>query len=189
MLKNNALLKELPVSSIFEPLAETLRNRSNAVIIAPPGSGKTTAIAPILLQEDWCQGQIILLSPRRLAAKAAAERIAQIMGEPVGQTVGYLTRMESQRSDKSRILVVTQGIFRHQIQQDPELPNISAVLFDEVHERSLDSDFSLSLALDVQSALRPDLRLIAMSATMDGTRFSDLMAEEGAGKASLLESH
>lgn len=188
MLKNNALLKELPVSSIFEPLAETLRNRSNAVIIAPPGSGKTTAIAPILLQEDWCQGQIILLSPRRLAAKAAAERIAQIMGEPVGQTVGYLTRMESQRSDKSRILVVTQGIFRHQIQQDPELPNISAVLFDEVHERSLDSDFSLALALDVQSALRPDLRLIAMSATMDGTRFSDLMAEEGAGKASLLES-
>ncbi|MFT8736882.1 MAG: ATP-dependent helicase HrpB [Zymomonas mobilis] len=188
MMKNNAFLTELPVSRIFEPLAETLRKRSNVVIIAPPGSGKTTGIAPVLLQEAWCQGQVILLSPRRLAAKAAAERIAQIIGEPVGQQVGYATRMESRRSDKTRILVVTQGIFRHQIQQDPELTGISAVLFDEVHERSLDGDFSLALALDVQSVLRPDLKLIAMSATMDGARFSNLMAEEEAGAAPVLES-
>ena len=154
---------------------EALRTASNAVLIAPPGAGKTTAVAPALLDQPWCTGQILLLSPRRLAARAAAERMAELAGEAVGQTIGYATRMDSRQSAKTRILVLTEGIFRNRIQDDPELLGISAVLFDEVHERSLDSDFGLALALDAQSALRPDLRLVAMSATLDGTRFAALM--------------
>ena len=153
----------------------SLREASNAVLIAPPGAGKTTAVAPALLNEPWCTATILLLSPRRLAARAAAERMAELAGEAVGGTFGYATRMDSKRSSSTRILVLTEGIFRNQIQNDPELRGICAVLFDEVHERSLDSDFGLALALDAQSALRPDLRLIAMSATLDGTRFADLM--------------
>ncbi|MFT9100004.1 MAG: ATP-dependent helicase HrpB [Zymomonas mobilis subsp. pomaceae] len=179
---------DLPVTQIIPSLLSALQKRSNAVLIAPPGAGKTTGLAPCLLQEAWCDGQIILLSPRRLAAKAAAERMAAMLGEPVGHQIGYATRMESKRSKDTRILVVTEGIFRHYIQKDPELQGISAVLFDEIHERSLDSDFSLALALDIQAALRPDLRLIAMSATMDGTRFSALMAEEDRGIAPVFES-
>ena len=132
-------------------------------------------VAPALLNEQWCDGQILLLSPRRLAARAAAERMAELAGEPVGKTIGYATRMDSKQSAATRILVLTEGIFRNQIQNDPELAGVSAVLFDEVHERSLDSDFGLALALDVQSALRPDLRLMAMSATLDGCRFAALM--------------
>ena len=105
----------------------------------------------------------------------AAERIAELMGEPVGRTVGYATRMDSKQSAATRILVLTEGIFRNRIIADPELSGISAVLFDEVHERSLDSDFGLALALEAQAAFRPDLRLVAMSATLDGARFSKLM--------------
>ncbi len=156
-------------------LLARLRTQSNAVLIAPPGAGKTTAVAPALLTEPWCTGQILLLSPRRLAARAAAERMAELAGEPVGGTIGYATRMDTKQSARTRILVVTEGIFRNRIQTDPELAGVSAVLFDEVHERSLDSDFGLALALDAQTALRPDLRLIAMSATLDGQRFGTLM--------------
>ena len=132
-------------------------------------------VAPALLGEPWCDGQILLLSPRRLAARAAAERMAELAGEPVGKTIGYATRMDSKQSAATQVLVLTEGIFRNRIQDDPELAGVSAVLFDEVHERSLDSDFGLALALDVQSALRPDLRLMAMSATLDGSRFASLM--------------
>ena len=132
-------------------------------------------VAPALLDQTWCSGQILLLSPRRLATRMAAERIAELMGEPVGRTVGYATRMDSKQSAATRILVLTEGIFRNRIIADPELSGISAVLFDEVHERSLDSDFGLALALEAQSAFRPDLRLVAMSATLDGARFSKLM--------------
>ena len=140
-------------------------------------------VAPALLAEPWCSGQILLLSPRRLAARMAAERIAELMGEPVGQTVGYATRMDSKQSTATRILVLTEGIFRNWIIADPELAGISAMLFDEVHERSLDSDFGLALALEAQTAFRPDLRLVAMSATLDGARFSKLM-----GGAPIVES-
>ena len=132
-------------------------------------------VAPALLDQTWCSGQILLLSPRRLATRMAAERIAELMGEPVGRTVGYATRMDSKQSAATRILVLTEGIFRNRIIADPELSGISAVLFDEVHERSLDSDFGLALALEAQAAFRPDLRLVAMSATLDGARFSKLM--------------
>ncbi|MGV3769360.1 MAG: DEAD/DEAH box helicase, partial [Sphingobium phenoxybenzoativorans] len=165
----------LPIEAVLPDIRAALRAGSNAVLVAPPGAGKTTAVAPALLDEPWCTGQILLLSPRRLAARAAAERIAEQMGEQAGGTVGYATRMDSRQSARTRILVLTEGIFRNRIQDDPELSGVSAVLFDEVHERSLDSDFGLALALDAQGALRPDLRLVAMSATLDGARFSTLM--------------
>ena len=167
----------LPIHAVLPDLKATLRERSNAVLVAPPGAGKTTAVAPALLSEPWCAGEILLLSPRRLAARAAAERMAEMAGEPVGETIGYATRLDSRRSARTRILVLTEGIFRNRIQRDPELEGVSAVLFDEVHERSLDSDFGLALALDAQEALRPDIRLVAMSATLDGARFGTLMGD------------
>ncbi len=139
-------------------------------------------VAPAMLAEPWCTGEILLLSPRRLAARAAAERMAALAGEAVGQSIGYATRLDTKRSAGTRILVVTEGIFRKLIHADPELTGISAVLFDEVHERSLDSDAAMAFALDVQGALRPDLRLVAMSATLDGKAFSALM------DASVIES-
>ncbi len=166
----------LPIHAVINDLLVALRGTPNAVLIAPPGAGKTTSVAPALVSEPWCTGQILLLSPRRLAARAAAERMAELAGEPVGQSIGYATRMDSKHCAETRILVLTEGIFRNRIQAEPDLPGVSAVLFDEVHERSLDSDFGLALALDAQAGLRPDLRLIAMSATLDGTRFADLMA-------------
>ena len=173
----------LPIHAVLPELLAALRGASNAVLVAPPGAGKTTAVAPALLNELWCGGEILLLSPRRLAARAAAERMAMLAGEAVGKTFGYATRMDSKRSAATRVTVVTEGIFVNRIQSDPELAGISAVLFDEVHERSLDVDFGLALALDAQAALRPDLRLVAMSATLDGSRFSGLM-----GDAPVVES-
>jgi ATP-dependent helicase HrpB len=173
----------LPVEDILPELTAALRAGSNAVLVAPPGAGKTTAVAPVLLREPWCTGSILLLSPRRIAARSAAERMAELAGEKVGQTIGYATRMDSQQSAATRILVMTEGIFIRRIQADPELAGVSAILFDEVHERSLDTDFGLALALDAQGGLRPDLRLLAMSATLDGSRFSALM-----GDAPVVES-
>jgi len=166
---------DLPIHAILPDLLAALDAGSGAVLVAPPGAGKTTAVAPALLGARWCTGRILLLSPRRLAARAAAERMAALAGEPVGRAIGYATRLDSRQSAATRILVLTEGIFRNRIQADPELAGISAVLFDEVHERSLDSDFGLALALDAQAALRPDLRLVAMSATLDGSRFAALM--------------
>lgn len=165
----------LPIHDVLPDLLAALRDGSNAVLVAPPGAGKTTAVAPALLDEPWCAGQVLLLSPRRLAARAAAERIAQMLGEQPGGTVGYATRMDSKVSARTRLLVLTEGIFVRRIQDDPELSGVSAVLFDEVHERSLDSDFGLALALDAQEALRPDLRIVPMSATLDGARFASLL--------------
>jgi ATP-dependent helicase HrpB len=170
-------MNDLPILAVLPALLEALRERSNAVLVAPPGAGKTTAVAPALLEEAWCSGEILLLSPRRLAARAAAERMAELARERVGGTIGYATRLDSKRSAATRISVLTEGIFLKRIQSDPELDGVSAVLFDEVHERSLDSDFGLALALDAQAALRPDLRLLAMSATLDGARFSALMGD------------
>jgi ATP-dependent helicase HrpB len=173
----------LPIDDILPELLRVLRENPSCVLVAPPGAGKTTAVAPALLQEEWCEGEILLLSPRRLAARAAAERMAQLAAERVGETIGYATRLDSRRSDRTRLTVLTEGIFLSRIQADPELKGISAVLFDEVHERSLDSDFGLALAIDAQAALRPDLRLLAMSATLDGARFTQLL-----GNCPLVES-
>ncbi len=149
------------------------------MLIAPPGAGKTTAVAPALLREDWCKGMVILLSPRRVAARAAAERMAEAMGEQAGQTIGYLTRLDSKRSGATRVLVMTEAIFVATILSDPELAGVSAVLFDEAHERHLDSDFGLALAIESASVLREDLRLLVMSATIDGARFASLLAKVG----------
>ncbi|WP_188065196.1 ATP-dependent helicase HrpB [Sphingobium sp. KCTC 72723] len=168
----------LPILAVLPDLLAALRTGSNAVLVAPPGAGKTTAVAPALLDQPWCDGQVLLLSPRRLAARAAAERIAEMLGEQPGCTVGYATRMDSKMSARTRLLVLTEGIFVRRIQDDPELSGVSAVLFDEVHERSLDSDFGLALALDAQEALRPDLRIVPMSATLDGARFAALLAND-----------
>jgi ATP-dependent helicase HrpB len=183
---------DLPIHAVLPELLAALRAGAAAVLVAPPGAGKTTAVAPALISEPWCTGEVLLLSPRRLAARAAAERMAQLAGEPVGKTFGYATRLDTKRSAATRVTVLTEGIFRNRIQADPELAGVSAVLFDEVHERSLDSDFGLALALDAQGALRPDLRLVAMSATLDGERFARLIGEgtpliESAGRSFPIE--
>src|SRR5690606_2082733 len=128
--------------------------------------------------QDWCTGTVIVLSPRRVAARAAAERMAEMLGEQVGRRVGYLTRLDSKRSAETRILVVTEAIFVSTILEDPELSGVSAVLFDEAHERHLDSDLGLALALESQQVLREDLRLLVMSATIDGARFARLLGPD-----------
>jgi ATP-dependent helicase HrpB len=184
-------MADLPIRAVLPELLGELRAHSSAVLIAPPGAGKTTSLAPALLGEDWCAGNVILLSPRRVAARAAAERMAELMGEQAGQTVGYLTRLDSKRSAKTRILVMTEAIFVSTILNDPELAGVSAVLFDEAHERHLDSDLGLALAIESQQVLRPDLRVVVMSATIDGARFAALLGDvavvESEGKAHPLD--
>src|SRR5205085_9861090 len=141
----------------------------------PPGPAKTTRVAPALLRENWCTGQVLLLVPRRLAARAAAEFMAGELGQKPGQTLGYATRLDSRVGKETRVIAMTHGVFLSRIQADPELSGTSAVLFDEVHERSLDNDLALALALDAAKALRDDLRLLAMSATLDLDRFKRLL--------------
>ncbi|MXO89809.1 ATP-dependent helicase HrpB [Pontixanthobacter aquaemixtae] len=181
-------MNELPIHAVLPDLISALREQTGAVLIAPPGAGKTTAVAPVLLDQPWCTGQIILLSPRRVAARAAAERMADMMGEKAGDTVGYLTRMDSRQSAKTRILVMTEAIFVNRIIEDAELSGVSAVLFDEAHERHLDSELGLALALESRAILREDLRICIMSATIDGERFAGLIGDnapvvESEGKA------
>jgi ATP-dependent helicase HrpB len=180
-------VSNLPIHAVLPDVLVALRDGGAAVLIAPPGAGKTTAVAPALLNQPWCSGNVILLSPRRVAARAAAERMAETLGEPCGETVGYLTRLDSKRSARSRILVMTEAIFVATILGDPELAGVSAVLFDEAHERHLDSDLGLALAIESRQVLREDLRLLVMSATIDGTRFAGLLGEapviESEGKA------
>jgi len=175
---------ELPIQSVLPDLLGALRGRTGAVLVAPPGAGKTTAVAPALLEEKWCSGTIILTSPRRVAARAAAERMAEMLGEKPGETIGYLTRLDSKRSAKTRVLVVTEAIFVNTILGDPELAGVSAVLFDEAHERHLDSDLGLALALESRAVLREDLRVLVMSATIDGARFASLLG----GDTPVIES-
>ncbi len=175
---------DLPIHAVLPDLLAALRTRGGAVLVAPPGAGKTTAVAPALLDEPWCTGQVILLSPRRVAARAAAERMAELLGEKAGETVGYLTRLDSRSSARTRVLVVTEAIFVSRIVADPELTGVSAVLFDEAHERHLDSDLGLALALETRTVLRDDLRICVMSATIDGARFARLLGDD----ASVIES-
>lgn len=177
-------LPDLPVTAALPALTRALAERSSAVLVAPPGAGKTTLVPLALLDQPWRgDSRILVLEPRRLAARAAARRMAELLGEEPGGTVGYAMRMESRQSARTRILVVTEGILARMILDDPELPGVAAVLFDEFHERSLDGDFGLALALDVQGALRPDLRLLVMSATLDGARVAALL-----GGAEVVES-
>ncbi len=168
----------LPIDTVLDDLAGTLMRHNASVLVAPPGAGKTTRMPLALLDEPWARHKkIIVLEPRRLAARASAERMAHTLGERVGDTVGYRVRFGTKVSRKTRIEVVTEGIFTRQILDDPELTGIAAVLFDEFHERSLDADLGLALARDVQTALREDLRILVMSATLDGARVARLLGD------------
>jgi ATP-dependent helicase HrpB len=168
----------LPIDAVLDELARTLAGHNSAVLVAPPGAGKTTRVPLALLDESWAKNnKIIVLEPRRIAARASAERMAQTLGERVGETVGYRVRFGSKVSRATRIEVVTEGIFSRQIVDDPELSGVAAVLFDEFHERSLDADLGLALARDAQTGLREDLRILVMSATLDGARVARLLGE------------
>lgn len=168
----------LPVDQILPDLLAALDQRSEAVLVAPPGAGKTTRVPPALLGASWLgAGKIVLLSPRRIAARAAAARMANERGERVGDTVGYRVRLDSRISAKTKIEVVTEGVFTRMVLDDPELSGVAAVLFDEFHERSLEGDLGLALARDAQGALRPDLKLVVMSATLDAARIAAMLGD------------
>ncbi len=165
----------LPIDAVLPDVVDALRTDKRVVLQAPPGAGKTTRVPLAVLQAGFCDGRIIMLEPRRLAARAAAERMAQTLGEKAGQTIGYRVRGESKVSASTRVEVVTEGILTRMIQSQPDLPGVSAVIFDEFHERSLNADLGLALCLEIAGALRPDLYLVVMSATLDAGPVADLM--------------
>jgi ATP-dependent helicase HrpB len=168
----------LPIDTVLDELRATLAGCASAVLVAPPGAGKTTGVPLALMEEGWLQGRrILVLEPRRIAARAAAERMAQTLSEAVGERIGLRARMVSKSGPRARVEVVTEGVFTAMILDDPELSGIGAVLFDEFHERSLDADLGLALALDCQRGLRHDLRILPMSATLDGARVARLLGE------------
>ncbi|MBR0727093.1 ATP-dependent helicase HrpB [Bradyrhizobium manausense] len=183
----------LPIDAVLDDLARTLEANNAAVLVAPPGAGKTTRVPLALLDAPWAKGKkIIVLEPRRIAARASADRMAKSLGERAGETVGYRVRFGSKISRATRIEVVTEGIFTRQILDDPELSGVAAILFDEFHERSLDADMGLALARDAQLGLREDLRILVMSATLDGARVAKLLGEapvvESEGRAFPVET-
>lgn len=168
----------LPIDEALPALRAALSDRGIAVLQAPPGAGKSTAVPLALLDAPWMAGQkILLLEPRRLAARVVAERMASTLGERAGETVGYRMRLETKVSRATRIEVVTEGILTRQIQSDPALEGIAAVIFDEFHERSLNADLGLALCLETRAALRPELRLLVMSATLDGEAVARLLGD------------
>jgi len=179
----------LPIDAALPDLTAALRAGTAAVLVAPPGAGKTTRVPLVLMDEPWAAGRrILVLEPRRLAARAAAARMAATRGEEVGRTVGLRVRFGSKVSQATRIEVVTEGIFTRMVLDDPELSGVAAVLFDEFHERSLDADLGLALARDAQQGLREDLRLLVMSATLDGARVAALLGGRQFGGAPVIES-
>ncbi len=174
---------QLPISDALPDIVTHLEHQSNLALVAPPGAGKTTLVPLALLDATWRSGQkIIVLEPRRIAARAAAARMADLLGEKVGARVGYRVRFDSKASQATMIEVVTEGIFSRMLADNPGLEGVAAVLFDEFHERSLEGDLALALCLDLQSGLREDLRLVAMSATLDGAAVAGLL------KTSVIES-
>ncbi|UPY38068.1 ATP-dependent helicase HrpB [Sediminicoccus sp. KRV36] len=181
------LAPDLPVTEALPALRAALNSGSNAVLVAPPGAGKTTLVPLVLREEPWAQGQkILVLEPRRVAARAAARRMAALLGEQPGGVVGLSTRLDRAVSAATRIEVITEGLLVRRLQSDPGLEGVAAVFFDEAHERHLDTDLGLALCLDLQAGLRPELRLLAMSATLDGGAFTKLMNApliESAGRA------
>jgi ATP-dependent helicase HrpB len=178
----------LPVEDSIAALGEALADDGHAVLQAPPGAGKTTVVPLRLLEEPWLAGgRIVMLEPRRLATRAAARRMASLLGEEVGGTAGYRTRDERRTGPATRIEVVTEGILTRRLQQDPSLPGVGLVIFDEFHERNLHADLALALTLDARPAFRPDLRLLVMSATLDTTRIAALLGG-AAGPAPIIAS-
>lgn len=166
----------LPIDDVVGDVRGGLASSDTLVIVAAPGAGKTTRLPLVFLDEGWCQGRrLILVEPRRLAARAAAERMASLLGEGVGETVGIRTRLDTRVGRGTRIEVVTEGVFTRQILSDPSLDGVAAVVFDEFHERALEADLGLALALDARAGLRDDLKLVVMSATLDGARVADLL--------------
>src|ERR1700712_3876654 len=183
----------LPIHEALPALKAALADRNAAVLVAPPGAGKTTVVPLELLAQPWVgDGKIIVLEPRRLAARAAAERMAATLGEPVGRTVGFRVRMQSKVWAAPRIEVVTEGVFTRQILADPELAGVACVIFDEFHERSLDADLGLALARDAQGLLREDLRILVMSAPLEGAAVARLLGDapviESQGRAHPVET-
>jgi ATP-dependent helicase HrpB len=174
----------LPIEPLLPALRQTLAANPNAVLQAPPGAGKTTRVPLALLEADWLgDKKIVMLEPRRLAARSAARFMARSLGERVGETVGYRVRLDTSIGPRTRIEVVTEGILTRRLQDDPAIEDVGLVVFDEFHERSLQADLGLALCLDIQGVLRPDLRLLVMSATLDGESVSRLL-----GGAPLLTS-
>ena len=174
----------LPIDEALPALTHALCANNAAVLVAPPGAGKTTRVPLVLMDEPWAADRkILVLEPRRLAARAAAERMAATLDEKVGDTIGLRVRFGSKVSRKTRVEIVTEGIFTRLILDDPSLDGVAAVLLDEFHERSLDADLALALARDAQQGLRDDLKLLAMSATLDGARVAKLL-----GDAPVIES-
>jgi ATP-dependent helicase HrpB len=184
----------LPIDAVLDEVRNALAGCASAVLVAPPGAGKTTRVPLALMNEGWLQGRkILVLEPRRIAARAAAERMAQSLAEAVGERIGLRARMVSKSGSKTRIEVVTEGVFTRMILDNPELSGIGAVLFDEFHERSLDADLGLALALDCQRGLRDDLRIMPMSATLDGARVAQLLGQArviaSEGRAFPVDTH
>jgi ATP-dependent helicase HrpB len=184
----------LPIDAILDELTTALATRTSAVLVAPPGAGKTTRVPLALMDESWLRGRkILVLEPRRIAARAAAERMAHTLSEAVGERIGLRARMVSKSGSKTRVEIVTEGVFTRMILDDPALSGIGAVLFDEFHERSLDADLGLALALDCQCGLRDDLRILPMSATLDGPRVAQLLGSApviaSEGRAFAVETH
>ncbi|MGE0829349.1 MAG: ATP-dependent helicase HrpB, partial [Hyphomonadaceae bacterium] len=168
----------LPADAVLPDLLAALEARAEAVLVAPPGAGKTTRVPPALMAAPWAKGRkTLVLQPRRIAARAAAQRMAAELGERVGETIGFRVRLETKVSAKTRVEMVTEGVFARMILNDPSLEDYAAVVFDEFHERSLDGDLGLALARDAQQGLREDLRLLVMSATLDAARVSALLGD------------
>lgn len=179
----------LPIDDALPDLRDALARSNRAVLVAPPGAGKTTRVPLALDDAAWLGGRkIIMLEPRRLAARAAAQRLAAQCGERLGARIGLRARLMTATSPATRIEVVTEGVFTRLILDDPELTGIGLVIFDEFHERSLDADFGLALALDAQAGLRDDLRLLVMSATLDGARIAERLADDGACDCPVITS-
>jgi ATP-dependent helicase HrpB len=168
----------LPIDEVLPDLRRVLSEHSSAVLMAPPGAGKSTVVPLVLVQETWAAGKrILMLEPRRLAARAVAGRMAQTLGEAVGRTVGYRMRLDTRVSRDTRIEVVTEGVLTRMLQTDPELEGVAAVLFDEYHERSLQADLGLALVLDARESVAPELKILVMSATLEGAAVSRLLGE------------
>ena len=188
LLSDRLPLTDLPVEDVVPDLRAALTTHSSAVLIAPPGAGKTTLVPLRLVDEPWVKGRrIVMLEPRRLAARAAAQRMSAMLGEQVGGTVGYQTRDERRIGSDTRIEVVTEGVLTRRLQNDPSLDNTALVIFDEVHERNVPTDLGLAFLLDARRALGSDTRILAMSATAQVDIFRTALADNGT-PAPLVES-